>query len=228
MPARITTRVAMVGRVRMRFDVAVVQADSGLPVHPREAYRGFVGNGQWELAKRALPANKQKKSDLDKVTGLFRAHYANNWHLNTSAYPGILYLIKLCVARHLKVAVLTNKDHEFTKKMVRHFFRGSMINLGKNPFGLFSGGSADQPMKPDPARALELAALLKAKPEHIAILGDSPVDIQTAINAGMIPLGAAWGYSGRKLLEEAGALMVFDSPTDIVNLFEQAPIIQVN
>lgn len=199
-------------------------AEEGLPEHPLEAYKDFVGNGLFKLAERVLPKNRRNEKDIEKMAEKFWVNYEESWFLNTKPYPGILYLIQLCVSRKIKVAILSNKVHYFTKKMIRHYFRGAMINQGKNPFGIYSGEQPDKPDKPDPTRALELAERLKCKPENIALLGDSPVDIETAKNAGMISIGAAWGFSGREALEKAGADYVINSPAELATKLEKKPI----
>lgn len=199
--------------------------ESGHKVHPVEAYRDFVGSGLFVLTERALPAAHRKKAEVEAVAEKFWVHYDESWFLHTKTYPGVLYLIQLCVSRKIKVAILSNKVHYFTKKMIRHFFRGVMINQGKNPFGIYSGEQPDKPIKPDPTRALELADRLKVLPENIAFIGDSPLDIQTALNAGMIPIGAAWGFSTREELEKAGAAYVFNQPTEFSAFLEQTPLI---
>ncbi len=200
-------------------------AESGYPEHKLEAYKDFVGNGLFELTKKALPAAHRKEADVEAMAEKFWNHYEESWFLHTNTYPGILYLIQLCVSHKIKVAILSNKVHYFTKKMIRHYFRGVMINQGKNPFGIYSGEQPDKPMKPDPTRALELADRLKVKPENIAFLGDQAVDIETAKNAGMIAVGAAWGYDGRAALEKAGADMVFDSAAEFASHLEMIPIV---
>ncbi|HNZ06378.1 MAG: HAD family hydrolase [Candidatus Cloacimonetes bacterium] len=200
-------------------------AESGLPEHPVEDYRGFVGNGLTELTSSVSPEDKRGEKEVYALAEKFWYKYDESWFLHTKPYPGILYLVQLCVARKIKVAILSNKVHYFTKKMIRHYFRGVMINHGKNPFGIYSGEQPDMPLKPDPTRALELADRLKVKPENIALLGDCPVDVQTAKNAGMISIGAAWGFCSRKELEEAGADLVFDQPTDLSKYLEKAPIV---
>ena len=48
------------------------------------------------------------------------------------------------------------------------------------------------------------------------LLGDSDVDIKTALNAGMFPLGVSWGYRDRAVLEENGAGDIAEKPSDIV------------
>ena len=99
-----------------------------------------------------------------------------------------------------------------------------MIRHTKNPFGIYSGEVPGKPVKPDPTLALELAAKMKVKPTQIALIGDSAVDVQTAKNAGMISIGAAWGYQGKKALQEAGADLVFDTATELSIYLDAKPL----
>ncbi|HNX02546.1 MAG: HAD family hydrolase [Candidatus Cloacimonas sp.] len=196
----------------------------GYPEHPVEEYKSFIGDGQTELVKRALPEDKRTPEIIDKVAKKYWDNYDLQWYLNTNIFPGVLYLIQLAVARKMKLAILSNKPHYFTKKMIRHFFRGAMIRHTKNPFGVYSGEEADKPKKPDPTVALELAKRLIVKPQYVALVGDSPVDIKTAKNAGMIAIGAAWGYGNKKDLQDAGADLIFDSPTEMTTYFDSQPL----
>ncbi len=198
-------------------------AEEGLPEHPLEAYKDFVCNGLFKLTERAMPKNRRSEKEVEKMAEKFWVNYEESWFLHTKPYPGILYLIQLCVSHKIKVAILSNKVHYFTKKMIRHYFRGAMINQGKNPFGIYSGEQPDMPAKPDPTRALELAERLKCKPENIALMGDSPIDVETAKNAGMISIGAAWGFSGREALEKAGADYIIDDPAELATELERKP-----
>lgn len=200
-------------------------ADMGYPEHPLDAFKRFVGNGQNELVKRALPEKHRNSQDIKTLAKKFWDYYDIEWYLNTKPYPGVLYMIQLAVARKIKLAILSNKAHYFTKKMIRHFFRGAMIRHTKNPFGVYSGEQVNIATKPDPTLALELAQKLKIDPCQIALVGDMPVDIQTARNAGMIAIGAAWGFAGKDALIAAGAEIVFDTPTDLANYLETQPII---
>lgn len=199
--------------------------ESGYPVHPIEDYKGFVGSGLAELCKRVIPEKKQKPTEITKITEKFWSNYENNWFMQTKPYPGVMYLIQLGIARKLKLAILSNKPHYFTKKIIRHFFRGAMIKHFKNPFGVYSGEQLDKPAKPDPTLALELAERLNVLPANIAFVGDSDVDMQTAKNAGMVAIGAAWGFRTKKELQEAGADYVFNTALDLVKFIESEPSI---
>ena len=43
-------------------------------------------------------------------------------------------------------------------------------------------------------------------PREIAFVGDSDVDMKTACNAGMQPIGVLWGYREAEILKGAGAI----------------------
>ncbi len=196
----------------------------GYPEHPVETYKGFVGSGLNELAKRVLPEKQQIPKHIEALSKKFWDNYDVAWYLHTNIYPGVLYLIQLAVARKMKLAILSNKPHYFTKKMIRHFFRGAMIRHTKNPFGIYSGDEPGKPVKPDPTTALELAGRMKVKPQFIAFVGDSEIDMKTAKNAGMIAIGAAWGYRTKKELLDAGADIVFDNPTQMTAYLDAQPL----
>ena len=200
-------------------------ADMGYPTHPIEAYKGFVGHGQQELITRALPEKHRTAKDIKNASKKFWDFYDIEWYLTTKTYPGVLYMIQLAVARKIKLAILSNKAHYFTKKMIRHFFRGAMIRHTKNPFGIYSGEQPDMPTKPDPTLALDWAERMKVKPHLVGFIGDMVVDIETAKNAGMVAIGAAWGFNTKEELKAAGADMIFETPTELAAYLETIPLV---
>ena len=56
------------------------------------------------------------------------------------------------------------------------------------------------------------------KPEEILYIGDTNTDMQTAVIAGMWPLGVSWGFRPRTELESCGAKAVVDHPSEILSL----------
>lgn len=200
-------------------------AQIGMQGHPVEAYKGFVGGGFTELVKNVLPEQSQNSATIDNLKQRFWDAYEKNWYLNTKPFPGILYLIQVCIARKIKLSILSNKPHYFTKKMLRNYFRGVLIKHFKNPFGVYSGEQPDKPAKPDPTVALELATKLGIDPANIAFVGDSMVDILTAQNAGMISIAATWGYRDKNELKAAKPDLMFDSPLELVKFIESIPTI---
>jgi phosphoglycolate phosphatase len=49
-------------------------------------------------------------------------------------------------------------------------------------------------------------------------VGDSPVDVETAKNAGMAAVGVSWGFRPAEELREAGAGAILDRPGELLAL----------
>jgi len=72
-------------------------------------------------------------------------------------------------------------------------------------------------VKPDPAHLDRTLALLSAAPERSAMVGDHPIDIDSALKSGMIPVGVTTGKIGKDQLIEAGAALVLASADELVD-----------
>src|SRR5207247_2213248 len=120
----------------------------GCPTHPVEAYRYKVGDGAHRLCARALPADKQDL--VEETVRLMREQYDDHWFERTKLYPGIAELVATLARRGYKLAVLSNKPDDFTKRMVAHYFKPS-------PFDAVRGQLPNVPLKPDPTVALQIA-----------------------------------------------------------------------
>jgi phosphoglycolate phosphatase len=55
-------------------------------------------------------------------------------------------------------------------------------------------------------------------PGRILFLGDSSIDMETALAAGMNPAGVLWGFRDREELERSGARAVIAAPRDVFAL----------
>ena len=109
------------------------------------------------------------------------------------------------------MTVFSNKPQEFTSQNVAGL-------LGKWNFARVLGASASVPKKPDITAPLRIAAELGLKPAEFLYLGDSGIDMQTAVRAGMFPVGALWGFRTRQELLENGARALIDQPLDLLKL----------
>jgi phosphoglycolate phosphatase len=184
-------------------------AELGCPAHPAEAYRYFVGDGARNLCRRALPADRQEL--VGEALRLMRQHYDAHCFDQTRVYPGIPELVSALTERRYKLAVLSNKPDDFTKRMVAHYFPA-------NPFAVVRGQQAGRPIKPDPEAALQIAEELSIPAAEWLYLGDTNTDMRTAISSGMFPVGALWGFRDRNELIEAGATVLAARPDDVLSL----------
>lgn len=188
-----------------------VLADHGFPVHPMDAYRYFVGDGSAVLIERALPESARGTDVHRDCLTAFMADYDKSWKVKTRLYDGISEMLDRLTALGIDMAILSNKSHLFTVKCVQDL-------LFKWRFNAVLGLREDVPRKPDPAGALEISDLLGADPVRMLYLGDTAIDMQTAVSAGMFPVGALWGFRSRDELLESGAKALIQKPQELLRL----------
>ena len=181
----------------------------GLPSHPPEAYRYFVGDGLANLARRALPAERRDAATIEELKALFNQDYAGHWADKTRPYEGIASLLDELASRSRPMAILSNKPHAFTVEMVKHF-------LGVWRFSAVYGARDSHSRKPDPAAALEISEEMQLPPARVLYAGDTGTDMQTARSAGMFAVGVLWGFRPRTELEQNGAQLLVSRPQELL------------
>ncbi|ACN17480.1 Gph2 [Desulforapulum autotrophicum HRM2] len=187
--------------------------DRGFPTHPTEAFRYFVGSGIAMLVSRALPLDKRNDTLAADCLEAFKREYNCNWNKKTKPYKGVSELLDALTAKHTKMAVLTNKPQHFAELCVREF-------LSNWKFAVILGQRDGFPIKPDPTGPREIARRLDIPSQEFLYLGDSDVDMITAIGANMLPVGAMWGFRSKKELLEAGAVKVIGWPTELLEFVD--------
>ncbi|WP_419781099.1 HAD family hydrolase [Maridesulfovibrio sp.] len=183
----------------------------GYATHPVDDYRTFVGAGAKKLAWRVLPAEHRNQEVYDHFVPVLLEEFDQRLNTISKPYAGIPEVLADFSAAGKKMAILSNKPHEFTVAAVKKC-------LPDVDFFAVYGGRKDVPLKPEPEVALELAEGMGADPHRTLFIGDSDVDIKTGVNAGMIAVGAGWGFRGEGELVKAGANIVLDTPADLVSL----------
>jgi phosphoglycolate phosphatase len=186
-----------------------VLAARGLPVHPVDAYRLFVGSGAGNLVLRTLPADRQDMA-AQCLQG-FLKEYEANWKVKTRLYDGVAELLDALTSRGIPMAVLTNKPQEFAELCMKAF-------LPAWDFALTLGQMPGVPVKPDPAGPRQVIRHLGVAPEEILYLGDTDVDMRTAVGAGMYPVGVTWGFRTEDELRASGAAVIIDHPMELLGL----------
>jgi len=183
----------------------------GLPEHPVDAYRLFVGLGVAELVLRMLPADSRDESTLKRAGALLVDEYKQRWKSKTRPYPGIVEMLSALRQADLPICVLSNKPQDYTDLTVREFFPDV-------PFTQVRGSRPEVPNKPHPAGALALAGELGLAPGQIVFVGDSATDMKTARGAGMLPVGVLWGFRDEAELSGNGARHLIKAPGELLPL----------
>lgn len=172
----------------------------------------FINNGARQLVRLALPKSVQEMELIvDTALATYEEEYAKCYLEKTHAYEGIVEaLVELKKETNVSLAVLSNKQDKFVKDIIAKLFPEKLFKVVM--------GQAGMPTKPDPTSTLHILKKLGVKPTRAFLVGDSDIDVQTAINAGITPIGVEWGYRDSLLLRKTGAEYIAESPEQIYEI----------
>lgn len=180
------------------------------PTHTYETYQYFIGSGLRNLVSKALPATNNSDEQIEICFECMINEYREMCTVKTKPYEGIVELLENLTSQNIKMAVFSNKADELTKKIADQIF--------PNSFDTAIGLSTEELKKPNPFEALEIGKKWNLKPEEILFVGDSDIDMQTAINANMFPVGVTWGYRTEEELKNSGAKVVINNASELIEI----------
>lgn len=184
-------------------------SEQGFPTHEIEKYRYFVGNGIPKLIERILPKEKREVS-FEKTYRLFCEYYNVHKRDFTRPYDGITELLKKLSEVGVRTAVVTNKGDEFAGVLISDIF-GRLI---EKTYGSIDG----IPKKPDPYLVNKAISDFNAEKRDVLYVGDSGVDMETALNAELDSCGVLWGFRDREELENSGAKYVVTNAKELLDI----------
>ena len=190
-----------------------VLSNRKFPTHSISTYRSFIGEGVRMLFTHALPEEDRNQALISACLKDFIEDYRYNYNVKTKLYDGIPELLDRLTRRGLKLAVLSNKPHPITRDCAAYF-------LSQWDFDVILGQHDSIPRKPDPKGALEVAQRLAISPSDIIYLGDTAIDMKTAVSAGMFPVGVLWGFRALKELKENGARVLINAPMQLMDIIK--------
>lgn len=180
---------------------------SGFPTHEIEKYNFMVGNGINKLFERALPEGEKTEENILRIRKEFIPYYDVHNADDSLPYPGITDLLQYLQSSGIQIAVASNKYQSATQKLVAHYFPNIRFVA---VFGQREGVN----VKPDPTIIHDILDITHVAKKDVLYVGDSGVDMQTAIDAGVTACGVTWGFRPRTELEEF-------CPNHIVNNAEE-------
>lgn len=191
--------------------INTVLKQHGFPTHSVQDCQSFIGHGVRDLVVKALPKENQNEEWISRCFHEMLAVYRENCTIKTTMYEGIIDLLDELTARKFKLAVFSNKADELTKKVVKAVFP-------KWNFEVVAGLKVEALKKPNPTVAIEISEKLAIPVEQLIFVGDTDVDIITAKNAGMHPVGVVWGYRTKEELIASGAKYILENPLDLIKI----------
>jgi len=168
----------------------------GRPRRSRREIESFVGEGARRLLERAVAPHQEL---LAPALAAWWRHYDDHCLDRTRPFPGIPHLLTRSGRR---LAVHTNKPGKVARRI--------LAGLGLlDRFAIVTGGD-EAPRKPHPAGTFDIMRRLSARPEETVFIGDSPIDVRTARQAGVTMVAVTWGFRPRAEVVAAGAVHVVD------------------
>lgn len=182
----------------------------GYPTHDAATIRSFVGNGINKLLERALPEGEKTEENILRMRSVFIPYYDEHKADLTVPYEGVPELLVRLQYDGVQLAVASNKYQAATEKLVAHFFPN--INFVK-----VLGQRSDVPIKPDPAIVTDILQVARVSRDAVLYVGDSGVDMLTALNAQVDAVGVTWGFRPKLELSTFPSLGLIDKAEELLN-----------
>ena len=188
-------------------------AELGMRQASLEDYKIFVGDGVDVLRRRLLRFGGDENAvHFEEAKKRYMKYFEEGCLYRVKPYPGITETLDALKKHGAKLAVLSNKPHSKTTRVIKKVFASGMFDLVEGQSELF-------PRKPDPAGALFLAEKLGVSPEECLYIGDTGTDMKTGKAAGMYTVGVLWGFRGREELLRDGADQVVAEAGELVDIY---------
>ena len=181
---------------------------NGFPTHHLEEYNYFGIN---KLFERALPEGEKTEENIAKIRQDFLAHYDVHNADASRPYEGIPELLQALQDKGIQLAVASNKYQAATTKLVGYFFPNIR-------FTAVLGQREGVKTKPDPGIVSEIREKAHVEAADTLYIGDSNVDMQTAINSVVDACGVTWGFRPASELESYHPKYIAQKASDILDM----------
>lgn len=195
--------------------------NTGLPEPEDNFIRKNIGLGVGHAALAYSDGDGPKAAELAKC---YR-RLANDEYLGRAPpldplFAGALEAVGTLRAQHYLTAIITNKSRTGLNSLITRHRLDELIDI--------SITADDSRVKPAPDMAREAMRQLGVSTQNTLLVGDTEIDADCAMNAGIDFIGVAWGYHSQDRLLNKGARAIIDRfddlPEAVGKLFSEAGI----
>ena len=161
----------------------------------------MVGHGVKNLISSALGSDDEEF--VSEVLKDFKSYYGEHNADFTTAYDGVIDMLKTLKQNGIKTAIASNKYDGAVKKLSNIYF-GDLIDIAL-------GECENVARKPCPDMLNNALSYLGVNATDCVYVGDSDVDIITANNAGMDCVSVGWGFRDKAFLVQNGATVIAET-----------------
>ena len=184
-------------------------AEQDQPPLPFAAIRPQVSHGSNAVVRAGFPAADSEH--FERLRARFLELYSACLAEQTRPFPGFDAVLDELDARGIPWGIVTNKPAFLTLPLL------AALQMQQRVGCVLSGDSLPE-RKPHPRPLLVAAQQLGIPPAQCLYLGDAERDITAARAAGMIALGAGFGYLGTEDQPQTwGAAAWLDSPAELLD-----------
>ncbi|GKU77729.1 pyrophosphatase PpaX [Paenibacillus sp. L3-i20] len=181
-----------------------------------ESLKGYVPEDfsrEHIIPSMGQPLTDQMKlfSRLDEVSPLVAAYREVNLRLHDEMVKPFDHVVEVMEQLHsqgIQVGIVTTKMRLTTERGLK------FVGINEYVDTIVSIDDVTHP-KPHPEPVSKAIEQLGADPATTIMVGDSTVDMQSAVAAGAIAVGVAWSLKGGQVLKDAGASYVIDDMKEL-------------
>ncbi|MDQ4092467.1 MAG: HAD family hydrolase [Actinomycetota bacterium] len=166
-----------------------------------------IGMGSDKLLDHLLPGDRDRAVD-DEMRSAHTALYAPYWP-RLRAFDGAANLLRACADRGLRV-VLASSANEREMRALRDALDAEDVVATAT-----SSGDAEQ-SKPAPDIVQVALERGEVTPDAAVFVGDTVWDVQACKKVGLECIAVLTGGTSREELREAGAMEVYQDPTELL------------
>jgi len=156
----------------------------------------FIGHGSKAMIDAGLRLHEAAVTadELTRLHDQFLAFYADNVAVGSQPFEGVPDLLDALLAAGARLAVCTNKVERLSKLLLRELALEAKFAAvaGRDTFPVF---------KPAPGHLIGAIEMAGGHVRRAVMVGDSEVDIATAVAAKVPSIGVTFGYTPRPIAE---------------------------
>jgi HAD superfamily hydrolase (TIGR01509 family) len=183
---------------------------------PLEQVRPLIGMG----GDKVLPILTGLAADEPKARKIGErrdAIFADRYLPQVRPLPGARDLLLRLKADGLKLAVASSSGKELMKRLLN-------IVGAPDVFEKTASGDDAEDSKPDPDIVHAALQGLREPPDGVAMIGDTPYDVEAALRAKVKPIALRSGGWNDEDLK--GAVEVYDGPQDLLERLEESVLLR--
>lgn len=172
-----------------------------------EELESFFGPGLHDTFSKFVKTEEEINYCIDR----YRYHNHKIMAKYIESFDGIEELLEYLVKNNYNVAIVSNKISSAVRyglelckidKYIEHIIGYEMIIPKPNPDGIY--------------QAMKLYDV-----DNLVFVGDTPIDMETGVNASVPTVGVTWCKSTIDQLKNAGATFVINHPSELIKLLEE-------